>query len=111
LAAALRQVSVVFHLAAAVGVGQSVTIQEIAARMAAALGQERVQPMITGKYRVGDIRHCFADISKARHLLRYEPQMPLAEGFGKLAQWLSDQTAWDGVEQANRELEKRELTL
>jgi dTDP-L-rhamnose 4-epimerase len=107
---ALEQTSVTQEIIN-IGSGRSVTIQEIAAGMAAALGQEHIQPVVTGKHRVGDIRHCFADISKARRLLSYEPQISLEEGFVELAQWLSDQTAPDGVEQANRELEKRGLTL
>jgi len=94
-----------------IGSGRSVTIREIAEGMASVLGQEQVRPMTTGKYRVGDIRHCFADISKARRRLGYEPQVSLEEGFAGLAQWLSDQTACDRVEQANIELEKRGLTL
>jgi dTDP-L-rhamnose 4-epimerase len=91
--------------------GHSVTIRDIAEGMADALGQQQIRPITTGKYRVGDIRHCFADISKARRLLGYEPQMSLKDGFVALAQWLSGQTAFDRIEQANHELEKRGLTL
>ncbi len=94
-----------------IGSGRCITIREIAEGMAAALGWKHVQPVITGKHRVGDIRHCFADISKARQLLGYEPQMSLERGFVELAQWLSGQTPFDRVEQATRELEKRGLTL
>lgn len=94
-----------------IGSGQSITILELAAGMASALGQDHIQPIVTGKYRVGDIRHCFADISRARQSLGYQPRMTLAQGFGELAQWLSGRTAFDRVEQAHLELEKRGLTL
>jgi len=94
-----------------IGSGRSVTINEIAAGMAVALGREHIRPITTGKYRVGDIRHCFADITKAGRLLGYQPRVPLEQGFAELAEWLSGQTAFDRVEQAHRELEKRGLTL
>lgn len=91
--------------------GRSVTINELAEGMARALGAERIAPVITGKYRMGDVRHCFADISLAQRLLRYQPHVALEQGFTELAEWLSGQTAFDRVEQANLELERRGLTL
>jgi len=42
------------------------TIRELAMRVAAAVGKEWIEPELTGKYRVGDIRHCIADITLAR---------------------------------------------
>ena len=44
-----------------------------------------IEPEITGKFRVGDIRHCFADISLARELLGYTPEVDLETGLGELA--------------------------
>src|SRR5436305_4760961 len=46
-----------------VGSGTSVTVNEIARRLASILGKDRIEPELTGEYRVGDIRHCFADIT------------------------------------------------
>ena len=40
------------------------------------LGKRDLEPEIAGNYRVGDIRHCFADITLARRVLGYEPAMP-----------------------------------
>jgi dTDP-L-rhamnose 4-epimerase len=59
----------------------------------------------------GDVRHCFADISRAKALLRYEPQIYLEDGLTELADWLSGQIAIDRVDQAALELERRGLTL
>jgi dTDP-L-rhamnose 4-epimerase len=64
---------------------------------------------VTGKYRVGDIRHCFADISRARDLLGFEPQVSLEDGMRELAEWLQTQTASDRVEAATAELVSRGL--
>src|SRR4029079_18767501 len=52
----------VFHI----GSGQSITVREAAAAIAEVRGKPHLRPEITGKYRVGDARHCFADISLAR---------------------------------------------
>ena len=45
-------------------------------------------PEITGKYRVGDVRHCFADISLATDSLGYVPRVDLNDGLSDLADWL-----------------------
>jgi dTDP-L-rhamnose 4-epimerase len=94
-----------------VGSGRSYTISEIAERLARVMGKEYIQPELTGKYRVGDIRHCFADISLARSLLGYEPEVELERGLEELAGWLEGQVATDRVEQASAELAARGLTV
>jgi dTDP-L-rhamnose 4-epimerase len=94
-----------------VGSGESVTVRGIAERLARVTGRQDVEPQVTGKYRVGDIRHCFADISLARELLGYEPQVTLEEGMAELAAWLEGQTAEDRVDSAHAELASRGLTL
>jgi dTDP-L-rhamnose 4-epimerase len=94
-----------------VGSGQSYTIREIAERIAEVLGKEYLKPKITGKYRVGDIRHCFADITRARSVLGYEPRVQLENGLEELADWLKGRVATDRVEQASAELAARGLTV
>jgi dTDP-L-rhamnose 4-epimerase len=94
-----------------IGSGQSSTVREIANRLASVLDAEDIEPEITGSYRVGDIRHCFADISRARQALGYEPQIALEAGLMELADWLSGQSAADRVEHANAELAARGLTV
>lgn len=75
-----------------VGCGRPITIKKIAEILADALGKDAF-PIITNKYRAGDIRHCYADISKARTLLGYRPRLTHEEGFKDLANWLREQTA------------------
>jgi dTDP-L-rhamnose 4-epimerase len=94
-----------------IGSGRSYTIREIAERIALVVGKEYLEPVITGKYRVGDIRHCFADISLARTVLGYEPRVPLEDGLEELAAWLDGQEATDRVEEASAELTARGLTV
>ncbi|MDF1586120.1 NAD-dependent epimerase/dehydratase family protein [Marinimicrococcus flavescens] len=92
-----------------VGSGRSRTIQEVACALARAVGRSELQPEITGRYRAGDIRHCFADLAEARTALGFEPQEDFDEGLVELAGWLEGQVADDRVEQATRELASRGL--
>jgi dTDP-L-rhamnose 4-epimerase len=94
-----------------IGSGRQYTVLEIARSMAEVLGREEIEPEITGKYRVGDIRHCFADISLAQRTLGYEPQMPFEQGLIELASWLEGQVAYDRVAEAGAELAARGLTV
>jgi dTDP-L-rhamnose 4-epimerase len=93
-----------------VGSGEARTVREIARCLAEALGS-KVEPEITGQYRVGDIRHCFADISRARALLGYQPRVSLAAGMLELTAWLADQQADDRVSEAHEELRVRGLAV
>nr|HET7858435.1 NAD-dependent epimerase/dehydratase family protein [Caldimonas sp.] len=94
-----------------VGSGEPRTVREIAERIAAVVGKEHLAPEITRKVRVGDIRHCFADIVKAERVLGYSPQVTLADGLAELAAWLEGQAAVDRVAQASAELSARGLAL
>lgn len=92
-----------------IGSGRPIKIRGVGEILAAALGKDTV-PVITQKYRAGDIRHCFADISKARRLLGYEPQVTHEEGFRELAEWLAGQQAEDKAETMLQELNAYGLT-
>lgn len=94
-----------------IGSGQPLTVRDVAARLARVMGKETIEPEIVGKYRVGDIRHCFADIGKAQRVLGYAPQVTLDNGMAELAAWLESQAAVDRVAQAGAELAARGLTV
>lgn len=90
--------------------GERIGIADLAARISRTLGKS-IEPQITGKYRAGDIRHCFADISKARDVLGYKPQTRLEDGLLELAAWLEGQVANDRVDESRRELATRGLMV
>ena len=94
-----------------IGSGHHYTVREIARRMSNLMQKEFIEPEITGKYRAGDIRHCFADISLARRLLGYEPAVSFESGLTELVQWLEGQVAVDRVDKASEELSARGLTV
>jgi dTDP-L-rhamnose 4-epimerase len=91
-----------------IGSGNPVTIREIAIELGRALGMN-FPAEITGKYRAGDVRHCFADITKATELLGYSPGTSLRQGIDELAGWLQSQQAEDKVDQAMEQLNVRGL--
>jgi dTDP-L-rhamnose 4-epimerase len=94
-----------------VGCGTSYSVRELAQRIGEVVGGGSMAPQITGEHRVGDIRHCFADIGQARRILGYAPEVPLAEGLAELAAWLPSQRALDHVAEARQELSARGLML
>jgi dTDP-L-rhamnose 4-epimerase len=92
-----------------IGSGKHQTIEDVALLLADCMGRGELTPEFIGKARAGDIRHCFADLSHARRVLRFEPRRSLADGVPELAEWLARQSATDRVQDARRELEARGL--
>jgi len=94
-----------------VGSGRAVTVREVAETLARVLGSE-VELEVTGKYRVGDIRNCWADISLAREVLGYEPAVSFEQGMEELVGWLREQERPESAVEAHAaELAARGLTL
>jgi len=96
-------------LALNIGSGRSASVLEIADQVRRVLAKE-IEPELTGKFRAGDIRHCFADVSLAREKLGFEAELPLEEGMAELAAWLEGQVATDRFDEAAAELTERGLT-
>ncbi len=93
-----------------IGGGVPITIRRVAEILAEALGKPELTPVITQKYRAGDIRHCFADLTRAGKLLGYQPQVTHEQGFRELAEWLAHQEAEDKAETMLQELSTYGLT-
>lgn len=92
-----------------IGSGEPVSIHEVAVALAEAL-QSSIPPQLTEKYRAGDIRHCFADISAARTHLGYSPHVRFAEGIKELVGWLRLQQPQDRAAEAVAQLSRLGLT-
>ncbi|MGN6564068.1 MAG: NAD-dependent epimerase/dehydratase family protein [Thermomicrobiales bacterium] len=90
------------------GTGQPRTVRNVAVSLADAL-DVALPPIVNHKYRAGDIRHCFADIARARHILGFAPQVEFGDGVRDLVAWVREQSAVDRVAQATQELEARGL--
>jgi dTDP-L-rhamnose 4-epimerase len=97
----------VFNIAS----GQRYSVLEIAQRLGRLLGKEDIEVEITQRYRVGDIRHCFADTTLARESLGYDAGITFEEGLEELSAWLEGQITPAGVGDARQELVSRGLTV
>ncbi len=94
-----------------VGTGRTLTILGIAHTLIDRLAEGEVEPQVVGKYRRGDIRHCFADISKIRDRLGFTPQVSFEEGVSDLIGWVKEQEAADRFHQVESELQDKELIV
>jgi dTDP-L-rhamnose 4-epimerase len=91
-----------------VGTGRPTNILEIVYALMRWYTKE-IEPEITNKYRAGDIRHCFADISKIKRKLGYKPKRAFEEGMKELVGWGQKEEAEDKFEVAHEELMRRGL--
>ena len=64
---------------------------------------------INQDFRKNDIRHCFADITKAKALLGWEPRVSLEQGLKELIDWSEGEKAEDKFSQAQKELKQKGL--
>lgn len=80
------------HAVVNVGSGRPTSQFEIARRMAVVAGMPKLCPEITGKYQIGDVRHCFADVTRAQQSFGYHPEGRLDAGLLGLLDWVGGQT-------------------
>lgn len=92
-----------------VGTGRSLTVLDIARALIKELGSS-LDVDIVSKYREGDIRHCYADISKIQNQLGFQPRVKFEEGISDLVGWVKRQKAVDQFEKSQRELKEKKLT-
>jgi dTDP-L-rhamnose 4-epimerase len=91
-----------------VGTGIKHTILDIANTIIELSGKD-LEPETLNKFRSGDIRHCYADISKIGQKLGFEPQVSFREGMQELIEWSKNQTANDLSKKAQAELTEKGL--
>ena len=87
-----------------VGSGVATDVLTIANTLQQMLGQ--IVPIeISGKFRLGDIRHNFADLTKVRATLGFEPTIFIEEGLRRFVDWVNgEQVQADRYEESLREL-------
>jgi dTDP-L-rhamnose 4-epimerase len=91
-----------------VGTGRATSVLELARLVLRALGS-RLEPNVLGRFRSGDIRHCFPDIEKIKSRLGFRPKVPLSVGLAELVAWSRDMKAIDRFDRAQKELSSRRL--
>jgi dTDP-L-rhamnose 4-epimerase len=86
-----------------IGSGQPISISDVSRVLGSSL-HSKIHCKLTDKYRAGDIRHCFADISAARKFLGYKPRVQFSDGVRDLVGWLKLQDPTDRVGEAFAQL-------
>jgi len=92
-----------------IGRGKPGSILEVAKTLIEIFGKS-LTPDVIGKFRNGDIRHCYADTSKIS-ALGFEPELSLKEGLTDLVAWGDQETAVSRIEDAHQELVARGLVV
>lgn len=92
-----------------VGTGRRLTLLQMVDALREKLGGP--EPRVIGRFRQGDIRHCFADTSSIEERVGFRAAVPFEEGVDDLVEWARDQEADDRVDQATAELEAAGLTV
>lgn len=91
-----------------VGSGRRQTIADVARALAGQLGVP-IEPQLLGRFRAGDVRHCFADPTRAREVLGFEASHTLEQGIPELIEWCRSEQPPDNVERSLAELRERGL--
>jgi len=91
-----------------IGTGTSITVAALARELASALGRA-VEPVVSGEFRAGDIRHCWADVTRAREILGFEAAVDRQAAIQALAAWVSEERPEDRTGPALQELRARGL--
>ncbi|GAB3028955.1 NAD-dependent epimerase/dehydratase family protein [Natronobiforma cellulositropha] len=93
-----------------VGTGNPHTIRDIADALIDEYGaSDTVEPEVADDFRAGDIRHCYADTSRAERLLEFTASVSLRDGIEELVGWAETREAEDNFEDAHDELKQRGL--
>jgi dTDP-L-rhamnose 4-epimerase len=92
-----------------VGYGKPTTVEQIALLLGERFGST-VEPVVSGQYRLGDIRHGFADTMAIRRVLGFVPEVSLEQGLTRFVEWVKHQPIEpDRLDIATRELVSRNL--
>jgi dTDP-L-rhamnose 4-epimerase len=87
-----------------IGSGAPRPIVEVARTLARITGVPEIEPTIAYRFRRGDVRHCTADVGRARKLLGFEPRVPWEQGLAELVRWCQEASTADRFDQAEQEL-------
>ncbi|MBR9699250.1 SDR family NAD(P)-dependent oxidoreductase [Candidatus Woesearchaeota archaeon] len=91
-----------------IGSRNPVSMCDLAAILAKHLKKD-IKPMISGKFRKGDIRNCYGDISKAEKVLGYRPKVSFEEGIKEAIGWSETEESVDKFDKADKELKEKGL--
>jgi dTDP-L-rhamnose 4-epimerase len=82
---------------------------DIASKLVSLL-QGTIAPHVTAEYRIGDIRHCYADLAHIQAVLGFQPKVGIDEGMKRFVEWvLTQEVPVDRLDEASAELRRMKL--
>jgi dTDP-L-rhamnose 4-epimerase len=92
-----------------VGSGRPTSVEQIARLLGERFGA-KAPPLVTGEYRLGDIRHGYGDLTSIGDCLQFRPEVPLDQGLTRFVEWVKTQPLEpDRLDKATGELVARGL--
>jgi dTDP-L-rhamnose 4-epimerase len=92
-----------------VGSGEPTPVMDVA-KLLCRVMKSGIVPHVTGEYRVGDIRHNFADVGRLERAAGFRPQIPLEAGMERFCAWVATEPVpADMLDKANAELRARKM--
>ena len=92
-----------------VGTGRPASVLDIAKTLSRLYGKEP-KVIIKNEYRIGDIRHCFADISKIEKI-GFKPSVDFNDGMQEMVEWGKRASSVDRVNEADKLLARMKLKI
>jgi dTDP-L-rhamnose 4-epimerase len=77
--------------------GRPRTVLEMARALTAAAGLRTLEPIVSGEFRLGDVRHVFASAERARRVLGFEAREGFAEGMAEFSAGIAERARLDGA--------------
>jgi dTDP-L-rhamnose 4-epimerase len=92
-----------------VGSGVPTTVQEVAEKLKT-FYESDIDISISGKFRIGDIRHNYADLTKIKNMLGFTPKYNFQKGISEFVSWVKTQEVMeDRYEQSAQKLKQKGL--
>lgn len=90
------------------GTGQPVSIKDVSLTLSKLLNKN-IPPNITFQFRSGDVKYCYADISKVKKALKWKPKISFKQGMANLIKWGQTEKAEDLFDKATNQLKSKGL--
>jgi dTDP-L-rhamnose 4-epimerase len=92
-----------------IGSGVRTSVMDVAKTLCEVYASD-VSVTVTGAFRLGDVRHVYADLTKARDMLGFEPKVSFSEGIARFARWVDQQEVMaDTYEKSIAEMREKGL--
>ncbi|VVD27253.1 NAD-dependent epimerase/dehydratase family protein [Paraburkholderia dioscoreae] len=92
-----------------IGSGVRTSVMDVARTLCEVYASD-VSITVTGAFRLGDVRHVYADLTRARDMLGFEPKISFGEGIARFAQWVDQQQVMaDTYEKSIAEMREKGL--